>query len=109
VIAAARTCPIAEIARLGRTLTEWQTEICAYFDTGSASNGPTEAVNLLIEKIRRVGHGHRNFTNYPPRLLPHCGIEWPTILTPRIRRRSPRFASWRRAANRPDPHGCRCR
>jgi len=93
VIAATRTCPIPEIARLGRTLTEWQTEICAYFDTGGASNGPTEAVNLLIEKIRRVGHGYRNFANYRLRLLLHCGIEWPTILTPRIRRRSPRFVA----------------
>jgi transposase len=65
VIAAALTCPIPEIARLGRTLTEWRPEILAYFDTGGASNGPTEAVNLLIEKIRRVGHGYRNFANYP--------------------------------------------
>jgi len=63
----------------------------AYFDTGGASNGPTEAVNLLIEKIRRVGHGYRNFANYRLRLLLHCGIEWPTILTPRIRRRTPHF------------------
>lgn len=93
VIAAARTCPIPEIARLGRTLTAWQTEITAYFDTGGASNGPTEAVNLLIEKIRRVGHGYRNFTNYRLRQLLHCGIEWPTILTPRIRRRPPRFVA----------------
>lgn len=45
------------------TLTEWQTEIMAYFDTGGASNGPTEAVNLLIEKVRRIGHGYRNFAN----------------------------------------------
>jgi len=91
VIAAARSCPIGEVARLGRTLTEWQTEIVAYFDTGGASNGPTEAINLLIEKIRRVGHGYRNFNNYRLRLLLHCGIEWHTILTPRIRRRSPRL------------------
>lgn len=93
VIRAAITCPIPEVARLGRTLTEWQTEIMAYFDTGGASNGPTEAINLLIEKIRRIGHGYRNFANYRLRLLLHCGIEWPTILTPRIRRRSPRFVA----------------
>lgn len=50
VIAAARTCPIPEIARLGRTLTDWQTEICAYFDTGGASNGPTEAVTCSSKR-----------------------------------------------------------
>ena len=26
----------------------------AYFTTGGASNGPTEAVNLLIKRIKRV-------------------------------------------------------
>lgn len=40
----------------------------AYHSTGGASNGPTEAVNL-IEKIRRIGHGYRNFGNYRGRLL----------------------------------------
>lgn len=91
VIHAALTCPVPEVARLGRTLTTWKQEVLAYFTTDGASNGPTEAINLLIEKIRRVGHGYRNFNNYRLRLLLHCGTEWPTILTPRIRRRSPRL------------------
>ena len=30
---------------------------------------PTEAVNLLIKKVKRVGHGFRNFANYQLRLL----------------------------------------
>ena len=65
----------------------------AYFDTNRASNGPTEAVNLLVEKIRRIGHGYRRFDHYRLRLLLHCGIEWPNILPPRIRRRRPRFVA----------------
>lgn len=36
----------------------------SYHDTGGASNGPTEAINLLIERNRRAAHGFRNFRNY---------------------------------------------
>jgi len=86
-------CPVPEISRLGRTLALWRKEYLAYFDTNRASNGPTEAVNLLVEKIRRVGHGYRNWDNYRIRLLLHCGVTWPTILTPRIRRRRPSFVA----------------
>jgi transposase len=46
---------IPELARLARTITTWRTEFLAYFTTGRISNGPTEAVNLLIKKILRVG------------------------------------------------------
>ena len=34
------TCPIPEIARLGRTLRTWTDAFVAYFDTGGASNAP---------------------------------------------------------------------
>lgn len=80
-----------EVARLGRTLAVWCKEFLAYFDTGRASNGPTEAVNLLVEKIRRVDHGYRRLDHYRLRLLLHRGIDWPTILPPRTRWRRPRF------------------
>jgi transposase len=85
------SCPIPEIARLGRTLRAWRTEFLAYFDTNRVSNGPTEAMNLLVEKIRRIGHGYRNFDNYRLRLLLHCGVDWQTPATPRIRNRRPRL------------------
>jgi transposase len=45
---------IPELARLARTIDSWRTELLAYFDTGGVSNGPAEAINLLIEKIKRV-------------------------------------------------------
>lgn len=78
---------IAELYRLARTVDTWRDEIIAYHLTGGASNGPTEAVNLLIEKIRRIGHGYRNFTNYRRRLLLGCGITWTTLPVRRIRGR----------------------
>ena len=50
-------------------------------------------VNLLIKKVRRVGHGYRKFDNYRLRLLLHCGVAWNRVLTPRIRTRRPRMAT----------------
>ncbi len=41
----------------------------AYFVTGGVSNGGTEAINLIIEKTRRLAHGFRNFANYRLRIL----------------------------------------
>jgi transposase len=64
-----RTCPIPEIARLGRTLRQWRQQVLAYFSTKGVSNGGTEAINLLIEKTRRIAHGFRNFDNYRLRIL----------------------------------------
>ncbi len=63
------TCPIPEVARLGRTLRAWKQQVLAYFATNGVSNGGTEAINLLIEKTRRLAHGFRNFTNYRLRIL----------------------------------------
>jgi transposase len=67
------TCPIPEVARLGRTLRSWREQVLAYFTTGGVSNGGTEAINLQIEKARRLAHGYRNFTNYRLRLLLAAG------------------------------------
>lgn len=86
-------CPIPEVARLGRTLRAWRAEFLAYFDTGGASNGPTEAINLLIEKHRRDAHGFRNFRNYRLRLLLTCGLDWQDERTARIRTRRPRLVA----------------
>lgn len=58
------SCPIPEIARLGRTLRAWRQQFLAYVDTGDVFNGGTEAINLIIEKTRRLVHGFRNVDNY---------------------------------------------
>jgi transposase len=84
---------IPEMRRFARTVCRWQTEILAWHTTGGASNGPTEAVNLLIKKIKRVGHGFRNFDNYRLRLLLHCGVNWQDQPTAKLRGRTPRFAA----------------
>jgi transposase len=81
---------VRECRRLARTIRSWEHEVLAFHTTG-ASNGPTEGINLLIKKIKRVGHGFRNFANYRLRLLLHRGVEWNTPPTARVRGRQPRF------------------
>ena len=83
---------VPELHRLARTLDSWRDELLARFTVAGVSNGPTEAVNLLIKKIKRVGHGFRNFTNYRLRLLLHCGVDWQTSPTTALRGRL--HASW---------------
>jgi transposase len=84
---------IPELSRLARTVRAWEAEIVAFHSTNGCSNGPTEAVNLLIKKVKRVEHGFRNFTNYRLRLLLHCGVRWQTHRTARLRGRSPRLVA----------------
>lgn len=59
------TCPIP----VGKTLKQWREAFLAYFDTGRASNGGTEAVNGLIELHRRLARGLRNRDHYRLRML----------------------------------------
>ena len=63
------TCPIPEMKRLGKTLKQWREAFLAYFDTGRANNGGTEAINGLIELHRRVARGFRNREHYRLRML----------------------------------------
>jgi transposase len=84
---------VAELSRLARTIRAWEAEILAWQATDGCSNGPTEAINLLIKKVKRVGHGFRNFANYRLRLLLHCGISWQTHRTARLRGRSPHLVA----------------
>jgi len=84
---------LPELHRLARTIDAWREEFLAYFSTGGISNGPTEAMNLLIKKIKRVGHGFRNFDNYRLRLLLHCGVDWQTPQPTPLRGRLPRLAA----------------
>jgi transposase len=61
-----------EIQRLGRTIGTWFDKICNYH-VARMSNGPTEALNNLIKRIKRVGFGFRNFENYRIRALLYAG------------------------------------
>ena len=69
MIASLPTCPIPEVARLGRTLRSWRSQVLGYFDTDGLSNGGTEAINMLIDKARRRPHGYRDFDSYRLRML----------------------------------------
>jgi len=80
---------VAEPSRLARTVRAWEAETLTWHATDGCSNGLTEAVNLLVKKVKRVGHGFRNFANYRLRLLLHCGVRWQTHPTARLRGRSP--------------------
>jgi transposase len=84
---------VAELSRLARTVRAWEAEILAFHTADGCTNGPTEAMNLLIKKVKRVGHGFRNFDNYRLRLLLHCGVRWQTHQTARLRSRSPRLVA----------------
>lgn len=61
-----------ETQRLGRTIRDWFNKIMNYH-IARVSNGPTEALNNLIKRIKRVGFGFRNFANYRIRALLYAG------------------------------------
>lgn len=67
----ARAMP-QEIQRLGKTLKHWLPKICNYHQA-RISNGPTESLNNLIKRIKRIGFGFRNFKNYRIRVLLYAG------------------------------------
>ena len=62
----------AEIQKLGRTIKQWFEKICN-FHLARVSNGPTEALNNLIKRVKRVAFGFRNFENYRIRVLLYAG------------------------------------
>jgi transposase len=75
ILASFTTCPIPEVARLGKTLKQWREAFLGYFDTGGANNGGTEAINGLIEVHPRIARGFRNRDNYRlPMLLMGGGL-----------------------------------
>jgi len=93
LMTALRTCPIPELARLGRTLHIWRDELVAQFDHPSVSNGPTENLNLKIKNTKRIARGYRNFGHYRLRLLLNHGRIREDHSPTRIRTRAPRFAA----------------
>jgi transposase len=62
----------SEVQKLGRTIRAWFDKICNYH-LAKVSNGPTESLNNLIKRIKRIGFGFRNFENYRIRALLYAG------------------------------------
>jgi len=56
----------------GRTLIRWRKEIAAWH-AARVSNGPTEAVNNLIKRVKRAAFGFTSFRNYRIRSLLYAG------------------------------------
>jgi len=73
ILATFHTCPIPEVARLGRTLRKWRDAFLAYFTSDRTSNGGTEAINGIIELHRRLARGYRNRENYRLHMLLAAG------------------------------------
>ena len=61
-----------EIQTLGRTIRRWFDKLCNYHKARH-TNGPTEALNNLIKRIKRTAYGFRNFDNYRIRALLYAG------------------------------------
>jgi len=70
-----------EVRRLGRTIKRWADQIIAWHQA-HVSNGPTEAVNNLIKRVKRVAFGFRRFRNYRIRALLYAGKpNWDLLAT----------------------------
>jgi transposase len=61
-----------EVQKLGRTIRQWFDKIVNYH-LARVTNGPTESLNNLIKRIKRIGFGFRNFENYRIRALLYAG------------------------------------
>jgi transposase len=74
------TCPV-EVRSLGRTIVRWKHQIAAWHHA-HVSNGPTEAANNLIKRIKRVAFGFTRFRNYRIRVLLYAGRpHWELLAT----------------------------
>jgi transposase len=78
------SCPL-EVRRLGRTIRRWRNQIVAWH-TAQVTNGPTESMNNLAKRIKRVAFGFRRFLHFRIRALLYAGRpNWHLLatLTPR--------------------------
>ena len=61
-----------EVRRLGRTIARWANQIVGWHRS-HVTNGPTEAVNNLAKRIKRVAFGLVNFRHHRVRCLLYAG------------------------------------
>ena len=70
-----------EARSLGRTLIRWKHQIAAWHEA-HVTNGPTEAVNNLIKRVKRAAFGFTSFRNYRIRSLLYVGKpNWALLAT----------------------------
>ncbi|WP_208029267.1 transposase [Rhabdothermincola sediminis] len=74
------SCP-PEVRQLGRTIVRWANQIAARHQA-YLSNRPTEAINNLIKRVKRVAFGFRHFAHYQIRALLYAGKpNWDLLAT----------------------------
>ena len=74
------SCP-PEVRQLGRTITRWASQVCAWHRS-RVSNGPTEGANNLIKVVKRIAFGFTSFRNYRIRTLLYAGKpNWDLLAT----------------------------
>ena len=70
-----------EVRRLGRTIGRWRDQIVAWHRS-HVTNGPTEAANNLVKRVKRVAFGFRRFQHYRIRSLLYAGApNWSLLAT----------------------------
>ena len=70
-----------EVRSLGRTLVRWRDHIVAWH-RARATNGPAEAINNLVKRVKRVAFGFRRFAHYRIRALLYAGRpNWALLAT----------------------------
>lgn len=70
-----------EVRSLARTLQRWKTHIVAWH-IEKLTNGPSEAANNLIKRVKRVAFGFRSFKHYRIRSLLYAGRpNWALLAT----------------------------
>ncbi len=73
--------PVRLGARGGRTLVRWRDQTAAWHQSHVA-DGPTEAANNLIKRIKRIAFGFTRFRNYRIRALLYAGRpNWDLLAT----------------------------
>jgi transposase len=60
------------VKTFGRTLKNWFDPILAWHQA-RVSNGPTEGMNNLLKRVKRVAFGFTNFENFRIRALLYAG------------------------------------
>jgi transposase len=71
----------SEVRSLGRTLLRWKHQIAAWHRS-HVSNGPTEAANNLIKRVKRAAFGFTSFRNDRIRSLLYAGKpNWELLAT----------------------------
>ena len=61
-----------EVRRLGRTIRKWAAQIVVWHQS-HVSNGPTEAINNLVKRVKRTAFGFRRFEHYRIRAMLYAG------------------------------------